>query len=73
MDTPTKIRLLRTAKNLRQVDLSELAGIPVRDISAIESGQVGRWEQRLLDALGYTPEMDSILGQLAGGNTLVEA
>lgn len=73
MDTPTKIRLLRTAENLRQVDLSELSGIAVRDISAIESGQVGRWEQRLLEALGYTPELDGILRQLAGGALPVEA
>lgn len=64
MDTPTKIRLLRTARNLRQTDLAELSGIAVRDISAIESGQIGRWEQRLLDALGYTAEMDVLLEQL---------
>lgn len=72
MDTPTKIRLLRTAKNLRQVDLSELSGIAVRDISAIESGQVGRWEQRLLEALGYTPEIDAILATLAGNGQVAE-
>lgn len=67
MDTPTKIRLLRTAQNLRQTDLAERTGIPVRDISALESGLTLRWEQRLLEALGYKPEMDEMLATLAGG------
>ena len=73
MDTSTKIRLLRTAKNLRQTDLAERTGIAVRDISAIESGQVGRWEQRLLDALGYVPEMDVMLNQLVSNGELAVA
>jgi transcriptional regulator with XRE-family HTH domain len=73
MDTRTKIRLMRTAKGLKQTDLAERTGIAVRDISAIESGQVERWEQRLLEALGYAPEMDTLLNQLAGNGELVVA
>lgn len=68
MEVRTKIRLMRMAKGLKQTDLAERTGIAVRDISAIESGQVERWEQRLLDALGYVPSMDVMLAQLAGAS-----
>jgi len=73
MDTPTKIRFLRIARHMKQTDLSQLTGIAVRDISAIESRQIERWEQRLLDALGYTSEMDALLAQLVGGGHAPEA
>ena len=70
MATSMKIRLLRTAQNLRQSDLAEHTGIAVRDISALKSGLTLRWEQRLLEALGYVPEMDAMLNQLAGNGEL---
>lgn len=66
MDTRTKIRLLRIAKGLNQDDLAKRSGIAVYYISAIESNAIARIEQRLLETLGYTVEMDAMLATLAG-------
>jgi transcriptional regulator with XRE-family HTH domain len=65
METRIKIRLLRIAKGMNQEDLSRLTGIAVYYISAIESDGFARMERRLLDALGYAPEMDALLAVIA--------
>jgi len=65
MDIGTKIRTLRTAKNLSQAELAQLSGVSQAFISAIETGRSSRFEQQLLDTLGYTPEMESLLQTLA--------
>jgi len=67
MDIRTKIRLLRTARGWSQADLARASGIGGNFVSAIESGLIPRYEQRLLAALGYTPALDDLLAQLATG------
>ena len=66
MNTGTRIRMLRTVKGLTQNALAERSGIAVNYISTIESDAISRYEQRLLETLGYTPTMDALLDQLAG-------
>ncbi len=65
LDNPTRIRMLRLMRNLRQEDLARMSGVPNTIISQIESRAQETYEQRLLDALGYTPALDANLEALA--------
>lgn len=60
-----KIRRLRKARSITQAELAKLTGIPVVYLTPIESGAIPDMERRLLDALGYRPDMDEMLDELA--------
>lgn len=66
LDTPAKIKTLRTIRGISQADLAEKAGVSLNYISAIESRAIVRYETACLEALGYTPEMDAMIATLAG-------
>lgn len=65
MKTGDKVRVLRLTKNMRQRELSRHAAVPITVISAIETDMIAIFEQRLLAALDYRPELDPVLEQLA--------
>lgn len=64
MNVSDKIRLMRAARGWTQADLSEKSGIPVNYISAIETNSIPRYERRLLEELGYRPDMDAMLSKI---------
>lgn len=53
MEFGTKVRMMRTARNMSQLDLAEASGISNRDLSYIETG-------RMLP----TPEMEATLRRI---------
>lgn len=67
MNIPDKIRLMRAARGWTQAYLSEKSGIPINYISAIESNAIPRYERRLLEELGYRPDMDEMLSEITNG------
>jgi transcriptional regulator with XRE-family HTH domain len=72
MTYASQLRMMRQARGLTQEQLAEKTGIPNTYLSLMETGKVtpaGEWETRLRDALGWTPEADASLAQLAGGTT----
>jgi transcriptional regulator with XRE-family HTH domain len=62
------LKLLRTLRRMSQIELARAAGVAPTCISYLETGKVlpsPDWERRLLDALGYQPEMEPMLAALA--------
>lgn len=52
---------------MSQIELARAAGVAPTCISYLETGKVlpgPDWERRLLDALGYQPEMEPMLAAL---------
>jgi transcriptional regulator with XRE-family HTH domain len=69
MTYASQLKMMRQARGLTQEQLAEKSGIPNTYLSLMETGKVipsGEWETRLRDALGWTPEADVSLAQLAG-------
>ena len=69
MDFADKLRPIRHARGLRQIELAERCGnnISNRDISLMETGKiipVGEWEARIKAALNW-PENDDVFVLLA--------
>lgn len=61
------LKLLRTLRRMSQIELARAAGVAPTCISYLETGKVlpgPDWERRLLDALGYQPEMEPMLAAL---------
>ena len=72
MTYASQLRMMRQARGLTQEQLAEKTGIPNTYLSLMETGKVipaGEWDTRLRDALGWTPETDASLAQLAGWMT----
>jgi predicted transcriptional regulator len=72
MTYASQLRMIRQARGLTQEQLAEKTGIPNTYLSLMETGKVipaGEWDTRLREALGWTPETDASLAQLAGGTT----
>jgi|APIni6443716594_1056825.scaffolds.fasta_scaffold2769152_1 DNA-binding XRE family transcriptional regulator len=68
MDFATTLKLLRTLRHLSQVELAKAAGVAPTCMSYLEAGKIlpgPEWERRLLDALGYQPELEPMLVALA--------
>ncbi len=68
MTFATTLKLLRTLRRMSQIDLAKAAGVAPACISYLETGKVlpgPDWESRLLNALGYQPEMGPMLVALA--------
>jgi transcriptional regulator with XRE-family HTH domain len=68
MDFATTLKLLRTLRRMSQIDLAKAAGVAPTCMSYLETGKVlpgPDWQRRLLDALGYQPEMEPMLVALA--------
>ncbi len=64
MDFATTLKLLRTLRHMSQVELAKAAGVAPTCMSYLEAGKIlpgPEWESRLLDALGYQPEMEPML------------
>lgn len=64
MDFATTLKLLRTLRRMSQVELAKAAGVAPTCMSYLEAGKIlpgPEWERRLLDALGYQPEMEPML------------
>ena len=64
MDFATTLKLLRALRHMSQVELARAAGVAPNCMSYLESGKIlpgPEWESRLLDALGYQPEMEPML------------
>ncbi len=67
MDFATTLKLLRTLRRMSQADLAKAAGVAPNCMSYLEAGKIlpgPEWEKRLLDALGYQPEMEPMLSAL---------
>ena len=72
MTFASQLRMMRQARGLTQEQLAEKSGIQNTYLSLMETGKVipaGEWDTRLREALGWTPEADASLAQLAGGTT----
>jgi predicted transcriptional regulator len=70
MTYASQLKFLRQARGLTQEQLADKTGIPNTYLSLMETGKVipaGKWDTRLREALGWTPETDASLAQLAGG------
>lgn len=64
-----KLRTLRTARGLSQIELSKLAQVDNRFISLIETDKIlpnPAWEQRLREALGWDQDAERGLEILEG-------
>jgi transcriptional regulator with XRE-family HTH domain len=76
MEFRSRMRLIRVARGMSQRDLQELASIDTRYLSEIESGKIlpnPEWEQRIREALGWTPDVDAALDALAAALGLANA
>lgn len=63
-----KLRIMRAVRGVTLRELEARTGIPNPMISNIESGRIvptEDWERRLMSALGYRPELDRALSELA--------
>jgi transcriptional regulator with XRE-family HTH domain len=69
LDFATKLKLMRTLRNVNQIELAERTGIGTNFLSALETGKImpgPEWEAKLLEALGYSNDMEPMLAHLAG-------
>ncbi len=70
------LRAIRRRGQLRQIDLSRLAGVPVRDLMRIESGRAGEIRldrlRRVLDAAGGRGRFVSLINGAAADRLLDE-
>jgi len=67
MTLSQRLSLLRKMRNMTQEQLSRETGIPNTYISRMETGKIlpaGEWEDRLRNALNWTPEVDAQLDNL---------
>jgi transcriptional regulator with XRE-family HTH domain len=68
MDFGTGLRVVRTARNMSQRQVYELTGIDPRYLSEMETGKIlpsAEWDERIRQALGWTPAVDAALDALA--------
>lgn len=68
MDFSTRMKALRQARGLSQVDLADKTGIPNTLLSLIETGKVypgPDYERRIREALGWDEHAETALAMLA--------
>ncbi len=68
MDFASSLRTMRAVRNLSQLELAGLTGIPNTYISDMERGKVlpsADWETRIRKALDWTPATDAMLANIA--------
>lgn len=67
-DIGRKIKLIRQAKKISQLELSKATAIDNTRLSLIENGHVQPTDEqlsRIREALAWTPELDEIIERLA--------
>jgi transcriptional regulator with XRE-family HTH domain len=75
LDFATKLRTMRQIRNMSQVELAELSGVPNSRISDMESHKVvpvGEWETRLKAALNWPTDesaFEALLSAVSGQDT----
>lgn len=63
-----KIKLVRQARQVSQLELSKRVGIDNTRLSLIENGHINPTAEqlaRIREALGWTPELDEALSRIA--------
>jgi len=68
MDFRVRLRTMRAVQGVSQRSLEKLTAIPNTYLSDFETGKSypnADWDQRIREALGWTPEVDAALDQLA--------
>lgn len=67
MTYAAQLKTMRQARGLTQEELSAKTGIPNTYLSMMETGRIipaGEWEAKLREALQWTPDTDTLLGEL---------
>lgn len=63
-----RIKLIRQARRVSQLELSKMVSIDNTRLSLIENGHVQPTDEqlsRIREALGWTPELDEVLSRIA--------